>query len=58
MRFTASEKLEIIRLVEESDLGVKRTLAELDIPKSTFYKWYRSYVENGFDGLQPKQPQP
>ena len=40
MRFTASEKLEIIRLVEQSDLGVKLTLNQLYIPKSTFYDWY------------------
>ena len=31
MRRSASEKLEIIRLVENSDLGVKRTLEELGI---------------------------
>ena len=37
MRFTASEKYEIIRLVEESDLPVKLTLDQLNIPKSTFY---------------------
>jgi len=40
VRATASEKLETIRLVEGSELGVKRTLARLDIPRSTFYRWY------------------
>ncbi len=30
MRYTHAEKMEIIRLVEESDLPVKRTLAELE----------------------------
>jgi len=54
MRFTASEKLEIIRLVEESDLGVKLTLNQLNLPKSTFYDWYARYREKGFDGLQPR----
>lgn len=34
MRFNASEKFEIIRMVEESDLSVKLTLNQLDIPKS------------------------
>ena len=53
MRFTASEKLEIIRLVEQSDLGVKLTLSQLNIPKSTFYDWYARYREKGFDGLYP-----
>lgn len=28
-------------LVEESDLPVSRTLAELGVPQSTFYRWYR-----------------
>jgi len=53
MRFTASEKLEIIRLVEGSDLGVRLTLDQLNIPKSTFYDWYARYREKGFDGLHP-----
>jgi len=54
---TASEKLEIIRLVESSDLGVRRTLQELGIHRSTFYNWYRNYLDQGFDGLQPKKPE-
>lgn len=54
MRFTASEKHEIIRLVEESDLPVKLTLEQLNIPKSTFYGWYNRYREKGFDGLLPR----
>ena len=37
MRFTQDEKYEIIRLVEDSELGVNRTLQELNIPKRTFY---------------------
>ena len=57
MRFTASEKLEVIRLVETSDLGVRRTLQELGIHRSTFYNWYRRYLAEGLDGLQPKQPE-
>ena len=56
MRRSASEKLEIISLVEDSDLGVKRTLEELGINRSTFYEWYRSYLEHGFEGLKPKVP--
>jgi hypothetical protein len=35
MRHTQSEKMEIIRTVEGSRLGVKRTLAELDAVRST-----------------------
>jgi transposase InsO family protein/transposase-like protein len=56
-RSSAAEKLEIIRLVESSSLPVKQTLAELDIPRSTFYRWYARYLEAGYDGLQDRQPQ-
>ena len=38
MRYPASEKLEIIRLVEGSHLPTKRTLDKLGIPKTTFYR--------------------
>jgi putative transposase len=55
MRITPAEKQEIIRLVERSELGVNRTLKELGIHKSTFYKWYRIYVEKGIDGLLPQK---
>ena len=55
MRITPAEKQEIIRLVERSELGVNRTLRELGIHKSTFYKWYRIYVEKGIDGLLPQK---
>ena len=54
MRRSASEKMEVIRIVEGSELGVKRTLEELGISRSTFYEWYKSYLEEGFDGLKPK----
>lgn len=56
-RSSAAEKLEIIRLVEDSSLSVKQTLAELDIPRSTFYRWYERNLEAGYDGLQDRQPQ-
>ena len=54
MRYTQAEKLEIIRLVEESDLSVRRTLAQLQISRRSFYRWYRAYVEHGAEGLKPK----
>jgi transposase-like protein len=43
MRYPASEKLEIIRLVEQSALGVRQTLENLGIPRATFYRWYDQY---------------
>jgi len=51
MRYTQSEKAEIIRTVEGSDLSVKKTLEELDVPRSTFYNWYSRYLDDGYDGL-------
>ena len=58
MRYSASEKYEIIQLVQHSDLSVKRTLARLDIHKSTFYNWLGRYHDGGLDGLEDKKPQP
>lgn len=43
MRYSASEKLEIIRLVEHSHLPVNRTLEKLGVTRSTFYRWYDNY---------------
>jgi transposase InsO family protein len=51
MRHSQSEKLEIIRVVEDSAIGVKRTLRELDINRSTFYGWYDRYLKRGAEGL-------
>ena len=39
MRYPASEKLEIIRIVEQSHLPIKQTLDKLGIPRTTFYRW-------------------
>jgi hypothetical protein len=36
MRYPAAEKLEIIRLVEQSPLPVCHTLVKLGIPRATF----------------------
>ena len=58
MRYSASEKLEIIQLVEQSSLSVRRTLAPIGIPRSTFYGWYRRYLEGGIEALEDGQPRP
>ena len=39
MRYPAAEKLEIIQLVEQSHLPVRRSLEQIGIPRSTFYRW-------------------
>ena len=36
MKYPASEKIEVIRLVERSHLSVKQTLAMLGIARTTF----------------------
>jgi transposase InsO family protein len=56
MRFTASEKQELISLVERSDLGVRRSCQELGINRSSFYKWYQQYHQKGLIGLEPDRP--
>ena len=48
--------MEIIRLVQDSQLNVKRTLEELDVPRSSFYRWYRLYREQGYGGLANRPP--
>jgi hypothetical protein len=58
--------MEIIHLVEHSDLSITKTCAVLDVARSTFsrkdigtmYRWYRSYQEEGFEGLMDRQPRP
>ena len=58
MRYPAQEKLEIIRLVEGSHLPAKQTLDRLGIPKTTFYRWYDRFLEDGADGLEDRAPMP
>ena len=58
MRYPASEKLEIIRLVERSHLPAKQTLDMLGVPRTTFYRWYAHYRLDGEAALQDKAPLP
>ena len=54
MHYSQQEKYELIQLVEQSDLGVVRTLRELKLNKTTFYNWYRAYSEGGYEALARK----
>jgi putative transposase len=58
MRYPAAEKLEIIRLVEQSHLPVRRTLRHLGIPRATFYRWYDLYQSGGPEALEDKPSRP
>jgi putative transposase len=58
MRYPASEKIEIIRLVEQSHLSVRETLEKIGIPRATFYRWYDLYQTGGPEALGDRRPQP
>ncbi len=58
MRYPASEKLELIRLVEQSHLPVKRTLEMLGVSRPTFYRWYDLYCRFGEVGLEDRTSHP
>ena len=58
MRYPASEKLEIIRIVEQSHLPAKKTLDQLGIARRTFYRWYDRYLEGGPEALEDRPSRP
>ena len=58
MRYPASEKLEIIRIVEQSHLPANKTLDQLGIARRTFYRWYDRYVEGGPEALEDRPSRP
>ncbi len=58
MRYPASEKAEIIRLVEQSHLPVRRTLERLGIPRATFYRWVELYQTGGPEALEDRPSRP
>ena len=58
MRYSASDKTEIIRLVEQSHLPARRTLEKLGIPRSSFYRWYDRYQRGGPEALADRPSRP
>jgi putative transposase len=58
MKYSQSEKMEMIRMVEDSKLSVRKTLRQIGISRSTFYEWYKRYKECGYEGLAPRQRSP
>src|SRR3712207_282720 len=58
MRYPAAEKLEIIRLVEQSHLPARRTLRHLGIPPATFYRWYDLHRTGGPEALEDRPSRP
>src|ERR1700690_4592 len=58
MRYSASEKAEIIKLVEQSHLPARHTLDKLGIPRATFYRWYDRYRGSGIEALADHRSRP
>jgi len=58
MRYPASEKLEIIRIVERSHLAARKTLEQLGIPRRTFCRWYDHYLDGGPEALEDRPSAP
>jgi putative transposase len=58
MRYPSSDKLEIIRIVEQSHVPAKRTLDKLGIPRATLYRWYNRFVRYGVEGLEDRPSMP
>lgn len=58
MRCPASEKVEIIKLVEQSHLPTRRTLDKLGIPRRTLYRWYNRYLAGVPEAHEDRSPRP
>jgi putative transposase len=58
MRYPASEKREIIGIVERTHLPVSRTLKQLAIPRATFLRWYDLFQTGGPEALEDEKPRP
>ncbi len=58
MRYAAEEKLEIIKIVEQSKLPVRRALAQIGVSRPTFYRWYDLYVSGGPEALADRPSRP
>jgi putative transposase len=58
MRYPASDKIEIIRIVEQSSLSARRTLEQIGVPRATFYRWYDQYQTGGPEALEDRPARP
>ena len=54
----SEHKLEVLRAVEASDFPVREVLAQLEIPRSTYYRWRRQFRRGGLAGLRDRPPGP
>ena len=58
MKPSPSDRVEIIRLVEDSHLPARRTLEILGIARSSFYRWYDRYQRGGPEALADRPSRP
>jgi len=58
MRYPASEKHEIIRIVEQSHLPVRRTLEKRGVLPATFYRWVDRFQSGGVEALEDNPSRP
>jgi putative transposase len=58
MRYPGSEKTEIIKIVEQSHLSVRKTLGQIGVSRATFYRWYERYQAGGPEALEDRPSQP
>ena len=58
MKYSAPDKTEIIRLVEQSPSPARRTQDKLGIPRSSFYRGYDRYRRGGPEALADRPSRP
>jgi len=52
----SEHKLEVLRAVEASELPVLEVLDQLEIPRSTYYRWRDHFRRRGLAGLRDRPP--
>jgi len=50
------QKMEIIRLVQSSDLSITKTLETYQISRTTYYRWKNNLKKYGIKGLKDNKP--
>ena len=58
MKPSATDKVEIIRIVENSHLPARRTLEILGVPRSSFYRCYDRYQRGGPEAVEDRPSRP
>ena len=53
---SADRKLEVLRAVDGSVVGVAEALARLEISPSTYYRWRQRFRTGGVQGLHDRNP--